>query len=280
MRGWLGVGGALLVALAALPATNVAVRAQASDSASLARFEVRLARIEEELRRLTGRIEETEFAQRRINDRIDQLISDLDARLAALEAGGPSTGTASTATTPPSAAGDAPRAAAKPGPADAEAGSLGTVPERDVRAVPRTDAAAATASERAALSPREQYDAAMTLLRGGDYASAQTGLEAFLEVNPGDPLAPNAAYWLAESLYVRGDFTNAAASFAGNYRTYGSDAAKAPDNLLKLGMALHQLGQNVEACRAFQELDDAFPDPPAHIRQALGRERGEAGCNA
>ena len=37
---------------------------QADDAGRLARFEVRLARIEEELRQLTGRIEQLEFGQR------------------------------------------------------------------------------------------------------------------------------------------------------------------------------------------------------------------------
>ena len=272
----LGLAAWLLAALAAsLPIPEHAARAQASDPAALARLEVRLARIEEEVRRLTGRIEETEFAQRRINDRIDQLISDLDARLAALEqhaAPGDETqagGSSSAPATPPAA----------PQPPATE-GSLGTVPEGDLAGLPRVDPDAATAPEREPLSTREQYDAAMTLLRGGDYAGAERSLELFLEVNQDDPLAPNAAYWLAESFYVRGDFASAAAAFARNYRTYGSEAPKAPDNLLKLGMALNQLGQNDEACRAFEELDDAFPDPPAHIRQALERERDAADCGA
>lgn len=270
----IGLVAALLAALVALPAANRAALAQASDPAAFARLEVRLARIEEELRRLTGRIEETEFAQRRINDRIDQLISDLDARLAALEQGmAPADGLE-----PAGEPARAPDPAPPETPGPTEAGTLGSVPESDLAALPEADPDAATAPPRDPLSAQEQYDAAMGLLRSGDYAGAERGLDVFLEVNPDDPLAANAAYWLAESHYVRGDYASAAAAFARNYRTYGSDAAKAPDNLLKLGMALHQLGQDEEACRAFEELDDAFPDPPAHIRQALGRERSQARC--
>ena len=50
-----------------------------------AQFEVRLLQLEEELRRLTGRIEQLEFGQRNLESRIDQLIQDLDVRLSALE---------------------------------------------------------------------------------------------------------------------------------------------------------------------------------------------------
>ena len=57
-----------------------------------AQFEVRLGQLEEELRRLTGRIEQLEFGQRTVETRIDQLIQDLDIRLSALEQGGAASG--------------------------------------------------------------------------------------------------------------------------------------------------------------------------------------------
>lgn len=257
------------------------IAVQANDPAALARLEVRLGRLEEELRRMNGRLEEVEFAQRRINARIDQLVADLDARLAALEGEGASGETRNDSSGEPpeqsTAGADDPPVVDAP---VAPEGSLGTVADSDVAALPRPDPAGATAPERDALSPDEQYQTAIGLLRRGDYAGAEQGLEVFLEVNPDDPLAANAAYWLAETHYVREEYGEAAAAFARNYGSYGSDAPKAPDNLLKLGMALHQLGRDDEACRAFAELGTTFPDAPAHIRQALERERDAAGCNA
>ena len=58
---------------------------QVQDSGRLARFEVRLAQLEEEIRRLTGRIEQLEFGQRALGERIDRLVQDLDQRLLVLE---------------------------------------------------------------------------------------------------------------------------------------------------------------------------------------------------
>lgn len=267
--------------------TSPLIRVQAADPAALARFEVRLGRLEEELRRLTGRMEEVEFAQRRFDQRLEKLIADLDARLAALEGGDRSGGGDEAAgqagqgtrdATPPElASSDDPPVVDAP---TAPEGSLGTVSDRDVAALPRPDPAAATAPERGDLTPSEQYRSALGLLRSGDYAGAANGLDLFLEVNPDDPLAPNAAYWLGESHYVREDYASAASTFARNYGDYGSDAPKAADNLLKLGMSLHQLGRDDEACRAYSELDTTFPDAPAHIRQALQREREDASCGA
>src|SRR5690606_41878244 len=58
------------------------------DPGGVARCEGRLARIEEELRQLTGRVEQLEFGQRSLEARIDRLIQDLDQRLLALEGAG------------------------------------------------------------------------------------------------------------------------------------------------------------------------------------------------
>ena len=128
------------------------------------------------------------------------------------------------------------------------------------------------------LPAQQQYDSAMELLRAGDYAGAEGGLQLFLDLNPDHPLASNAAYWLAETYYVRKNYAAAAAAFARNYRTYGKNAAKAPDNLLKLGMSLDGLGEKDKACLSYGELAKEFPDPPAHIREALTRERARAQC--
>ena len=118
----------------------------------------------------------------------------------------------------------------------------------------------------------------MELLRAGDYGGAERGLQLFLELNPDHALAANAAYWLAETYYVRKNYAAAAAAFARNYRNYGKSAPKAPDNLLKLGMSLEGLGEKDKACLSYGELDKEFPNAPVHIQQALARERARADC--
>lgn len=266
-------------------------RVQGNDPNQLARFEVRLGQLEEELRQLTGRVESLEFEQRALGQRIDDLVADLDQRLAALEQQGersesaePSSDAAGDDTQArPATAPAAPRPGEEEEDEDASApspgeGVLGMIPENSLRGLPRPDAEAAVPPRRTRLPPEEQYDAAMDQLRAGEYSGAERGLELFLEVNPEHPLAANAAYWLAESHYVRRDYAAAAAAFARNYRSYGKDAAKAVDNLLKLGMSLESLGENDNACLAFQELTQEFPDAPTHVKQAVARERAKAEC--
>ena len=244
---------------------------QAGDPA-LARFEVRLGQLEQELRQLTGRIEQLEFGQRALEQRFDRLVQDLDARLRPLEENAGIVGETPAQPSRPAVAAPEP-------PAGAGQGELGRVPESAVLALPRPDPSTIPAPpEMRALGPQQQYDAAMELLRAGDYAGAEGGLQLFLELNPEDPLAANAAYWLAETYYVRKNYAAAAAAFARNYRAYGKNAQKAPDNLLKLGMSLQGLGEISNACLSYAELAKEFPNAPAHIQQALARERARAAC--
>jgi tol-pal system protein YbgF len=268
----------LAAELGALQAELAALRriepAQATDPARLGQFEVRLGQLEEELRRLTGRIEQLEFGQRTLENRFDQLIGDLDTRLLSLE-GVP--GDQAGAPTLPEAQTTLPaQSPARPGP---EPQTLGQVPRSAVLALPRPDPAAIPPPPSTReLSPQQQYDAAMELLRAGDYRGAEGGLQLFLELNPEHALSANAAYWLAETHYVRKNYAAAAAAFARNYQTYGRDATKATDNLLKLGMSLEGLGERDKACLSYAELAKEFPNAPAHIQQALARERARAEC--
>jgi tol-pal system protein YbgF len=257
---------------------------QADVQGRLARFEVRLARIEEELRQLTGRIEQLEFGHRALEGRNDQLIQDLDQRLLALEGRGGAAaaqgaGPATRQALAPRAEGPGGAAAQPETVGSAIDRTLGIVPQSALLDLPRPDPGSiAPPPAMRNLPPQQQYDAAMQLLRAGDYAGAEGGLHLFLDLNGEHALAPNAAYWLAETHYVRQNYAAAAAAFARNYRLYGKDDAKAPDNLLKLGMSLQGLQETDKACRTYAELAKEFPNAPAHIQQALSRERERASC--
>jgi tol-pal system protein YbgF len=255
---------------------------QVQDAGRLARFEVRLAQLEEELRRLTGRIEQLEFGQRTLGERIDRLVQDLDQRLLVLEGrqsgdGSRPAGAADRTSPAPPGGGEATAGLEAAPPAGEQ--TLGRVPQSVLLDLPRPDPGSiAPPPTTTSLPPQQQYDAAMQLLRAGDNAGAERGLQLFLELNPDDAQAPNAAYWLAETYYVRKSYVAAAAAFARNYRVYGQDDAKAPDNLLKLGMSLSGLEDTDKACRTYEELTREFPSAPAHIQQAVARERARAGC--
>ena len=291
-------------------APPAAGEAAAADTPAAARLSVRLGELEEQMRLLTGRIEEVDFLARQVEDRTDKLVADVDFRLTAIErnlaAAAP--GSEAVSATGPTA----PRAAPIEGqvavatPPGGGARTLGTISESDLANV-RAGAAPGETAETAkpgaetakpatetpvrALAneqqparvlpegpPREQYRFAMSELRRGDFDAAEQAFSAFLASHPKDELAGNAQYWLGETYYVRRDYERAAAAFLAGYQRYG-DSVKAPDNLLKLGITLNLLGQKEDACGVFEELTQRFPDASTPILQRLDRERDKTGCS-
>ncbi len=128
-------------------------------------------------------------------------------------------------------------------------------------------------------TPKQQYDFAFDLLRKGAYPQAEATLREFLQKHPKDPLAGNAQYWLGETYYVRNDFQQAAVEFMAGYQKYPK-TAKAPDNLLKLGMSLSKLNQNDGACTALGRIGKDYPSAPADIAKLAKTERSRLKCKA
>ncbi len=239
-----------------------------------AREQAIIGRLEEELRRLNGRIEELEYQQDQTNRRLDELTDRLDQ-------GAEASGNADLGAREPvivDQTARSPEEALQELVQEPREGSLGSIPKSAVEGLPRPDPADIAAPDKGTFSAEQQYENAVQLLKAGDYQGAQNGLELFLDVHENHQLASNAAYWLAETHYVRQNYAAAAAAFARNYRNYGKDSPKAIDNLLKLGMSLSNLGESDKACLSYDELTNTFPNTPAHIQQAVNRERARAKC--
>ena len=155
---------------------------------------------------------------------------------------------------------------------------LGTIPQDAAG----HQSAADLPAPQARLTPQgadADYKQALDLLQAGNWAQAEQAFTGFVQSYPDDPRAPTASYWLGETYLFRKDFPTAASVFARNYRTYGHDAPRAPDNLLKLGMALAAMGDRERACQTFAELVKRHPNAPAPIMQAVTREKTAAGCS-
>ncbi len=246
------------------PAGTVAAPAAAGpgDAERTARLEVRLSEIEDQMRGLTGEIERVAYDISQVADRLDKLVSDVDFRLSEIEKAQREAQAAQAAAPPASAA-----------PATAAG-------------VPATGAAPAAPATPTALAapalppgtPDEQYKYAYDLLRSEEYADAERAFKAFVDAHADHKLAGNAFYWLAETYYVRGDYTQAVTYFARGYQEY-PDSVKAPDNLLKLAMSLARLDRKKDACVTFEELDTRFPTASQAIKRRAASERKRAGCS-
>jgi tol-pal system protein YbgF len=260
--------------------------------AATARLAVRLTQLEQELRTVTGRVEELSFQVRRLEERLDKAIADIDFRLseggrAAAPVAPPQT--AAAPSSPPPVAEPSPPApppSTAPGPAvpPASAGGprvLGPVAAPSAAApadpTPTPPQTAAAPPPPASSDAREAYARAFSLLQKGSYAEAEAAFSAFLQQHKGDPLNSNARYWLAETHYARADYQRAAEAFLDAYEK-DKNGAKAPDALLKLGMSLANLGKTKEACASFRELGRAFPEAPASIRDRARDQQQKLKC--
>ncbi len=268
------------------PPPAAALAGEAGEGRAIAVLQNRIAALEEEVRRLTGRLEEAEFQDQRTRQRIDDLVADLDRRLMGLEQA-PAASPAATVGEPlvaPDAATDRstpPEADVEPDPSAREGYVLGTLPRDAVLGLPRPAQGGATGTAPTAAlegTASERFTAALDLLQTGDWGAAEVAFSRWLGDFPDDPQAPVAAYWIGESQLAREDYATAAATFAGNYRNYGADAPRAPDNLLKLGTALAAMGDQARACQTFTEMERRYPDASPALRQARDRESRAAGC--
>ena len=99
----------------------------------------------------------------------------------------------------------------------------------------------------------------------------------FLNDHPDHELAGNARYWLGETYYAANQYRQAAVTFFEGYQA-APDGGKAPDNLLKLAMALARMDQREEACATLAELDQRFPQADDAIRNEASVERRRLTC--
>jgi tol-pal system protein YbgF len=137
--------------------------------------------------------------------------------------------------------------------------------------------AAVAPSELPGATADEQYQYAFGLLRENRYDDAEKALRTFISENPEHQLTGNANYWLGETYYVRGDYKNAAITFAQGVKNY-PQSGKGPDNMMKLGMALAAMDQVKDACTAFTEVGKRYPQASDTLKDRVIKEQQRNGC--
>lgn len=285
--------------------TSGAPGGQEPSAGGVAGLHERIATLEEELRRLTGKVEEANWRTTQAGQRLEKALGDFEYRLGTLEKGGApgqptggASGMSGMGGPPPAVPGQDLGKGVLP------FGSAGTIKQADPAARPPQPLAAKgpagvdasgqgttviTSSGKAETAPtakagalpvgssKDQYNHAFDLLRRSQYDEAELALSAFVEAHPNDPLTENARYWLAETHYVRADYVRAAEGFL---KAYGAapKGGKAPDALLKLGMSMAQLDKKDQACTTFAKLGREFPDASATVKKKADSEKARLGC--
>lgn len=233
-----------------------AQQAPASNTPNLARVEVRFAALEERLRQMQGKIEEVEFENRRLRERLDLFQQDAELRFGELESGnmgGAAAASAASATETPA---ESPAAAATPS-------------DTQTLRVPKEGGAFE--------SPRDHYNHAFRLLNQTQYAEAGASFESFIASYPKDPLVGNAYYWAGETQYVRQNYPQAAEFFRRGYESL-PEGPKAGDNLLKLAMSLSAIDRKTEACVVLKQVAVKFGGNSTSLKTKAETERNRIGC--
>ena len=124
---------------------------------------------------------------------------------------------------------------------------------------------------------RQAYDVAYGYVLTGDHDIAEAQFRAWLETYPGDPQAADARFWLGESQLQQGKHREAANTLLELYRD-APTSRKAPDTLLRLGMALAALGEQSAACSTFGEIAKRHPNAPASLTARAATQADRVGC--
>ncbi len=217
---------------------------------------VRITQLEEQIRDLTGQIEEMSYKIDQTNQRMDRMTADTEFRFQSMEKGG-----VAVEPPPPERQGSGPTVS-EMGQVPAKTAAQGSAPVQ--LKPPPTDAA-------------EAYREAFRLLHKADYAAAEVAFKAFLKDHADTEYAGNAQYWLGETYYVRGQFEPAAVAFADGYKKYRK-GPKAADSLLKLGFSMRKFNQSEKACAALDQLLKEYPNTAKAQQDLAKKTRGEMKC--
>jgi len=211
----------------------------------------RIDALEQEVRRLTGDVEQQQFRIEQVVKDGTNRIGDLEFRLCELEKGCDVT--------------NLDRTAPLGGMVVPKAGNSG---------------GASTASPPVATditaSEQNSFNQAFAAYEAGNFPAAAIMFESFAMAFPSGPLSGEAYFWRGEALAASGNWSDAALSFLESFS--GSPAGvKAPDSLYRLGMSLAQLGQVQEACLMLSEVPVRYP-ASAVVTQSKAEYSG-LGCS-
>ena len=106
---------------------------------------------------------------------------------------------------------------------------------------------------------------------------AELALKEFVKKNSKHKLAGNAQYWYAETFYIRQLYHDAAAAYLDGYQKY-PESSKGPQNLLKLGVTLSELGEKDQGCQMLNGITQQYPKASQSVIQKAKYEKKKYKC--
>ena len=114
-------------------------------------------------------------------------------------------------------------------------------------------------SEYQLLNEIELYRSAFQQVKDKKYKDSIDTFNAFLYLFPQSNYASNAQYWLSESIYALGDFSNAMINFAKVVEKY-PNSSKIADAKLKIGYCYYSIKKWKEARFIFSDIIKKYPN--------------------
>ena len=237
---------------------------------------LKLNKIEDQFRELTNKFEEVNFKLDKLSSRVTKIQSDSQLRFSDLENSNVKI-----------------EKQKKILPGSSEPQDFGTNPGYSVSGLPKKQEINSIESAQTIVteefekkesllpdkSPKEQYDFAVSFMKIGDYETAEFALKEFIEKNKDNDLAGNAQYWYGETFRIRQLYSDAATAYLDGYQNYPK-SQKAPDNLLKLGITMVQLGEKDQGCKMITELKKEYPKANKSVLQKAQYEQKKFKCKS
>ena len=239
---------------------------------------LKLNEIEDQFRELTNKFEEVNFKLDKLSSRVTKIQSDSQLRFSDLE--NSNTENKKTKTK-------------KILPGSSQPADFGANPGYSVSNLPEKQETSSIESAQTVITeepekresllpdkpPQEQYEFAVSFMKIGDYETAEFALKEFIQKNKDHDLAGNAQYWYGETFRIRQLYSDAATAYLDGYQNYPK-SKKAPDNLLKLGITMVQLGEKDQGCKMISGVKKEYPKASKSVLQKAQYEQKKFKCNS
>ena len=238
---------------------------------------LKLNEIENQFRELTNKFEEVNFKLDKLSTRVTKIQSDTQLRFSDLETG-TITSTEEKQT---------------PLPGSTKPQDFGAAPAYQTSNLPQKQSINSIESAKTVIAeepePREsllpdkpakeQYEFAVSFMKIGDYETAEFALKEFIDKNKDHDLAGSAQYWYGETFRIRQLYSDAATAYLDGYQNYPK-SNKAPDNLLKLGITMVQLGEKDQGCKMISGIEKEYPKANKSVLQKAQYEQKKFKCKS
>jgi tol-pal system protein YbgF len=237
---------------------------------------LKLNEIEDQFRELTNKFEEVNFKLDKLSTRVTKIQSDTQLRFSDLE-----TGTDNTVKEK------------KILPGSTKPQDFGAAPAYQTSNLPKRQSINSVESAKTVIAEEpekkesllpdkpadEQYEFAVSFMKIGDYETAEFALKEFIDKNKDHDLAGSAQYWYGETFRIRQLYSDAATAYLDGYQNYPK-SSKAPDNLLKLGITMVQLGEKDQGCKMILGIKKEYPKANKSVLQKAQYEQKKFKCKS